>query len=218
MCTLHSFILRNSGLSFHCNLGTHNFNIRVGNCNWNSPRSKKTNHHHPEFGARRSEFQAIMEPSITLLTTVCKSALIVGERLLTLWLAAHFVHAAAGTNTAADEDEQNDDRADNTKDHVHWCGMIENRLGFTEEETKKKNSQKQYVLLLLNWYRIVFKKCRVMSILNHGYKQQHIYSMNLLVIMSNTAGTGFSWFTTTSRWWSCTGKHIFLFLDCTLVV
>lgn len=48
-----------------------------------------------------------------------------------LWLAAHFVHAAAGTNTAADEDEQNDDRADNTKDHVHWCGMIENRLGFT---------------------------------------------------------------------------------------
>lgn len=40
------------------------------------------------------------------------------------WLAAHLVQAAAGTDTAADEDKQNGDEATNTKDHGQRCVMI----------------------------------------------------------------------------------------------
>lgn len=40
--------------------------------------------------------------------------------LLTSWLAAHLVQAAAGTHTAADEDEHSGDGATDTKDHGHW--------------------------------------------------------------------------------------------------
>lgn len=39
--------------------------------------------------------------------------------LLTSWLAAHLVQTAAGTHTAADEDEHSDDSAADTKDHGH---------------------------------------------------------------------------------------------------
>lgn len=75
--------------------------------------------------------------------------LIASGGLLTSWLAAHVVQAAAGTDTAADEDEQNDNEATNTKDHGQWRG-IELKVISTKEETKKKIIQNNiYVAITL---------------------------------------------------------------------
>lgn len=36
------------------------------------------------------------------------------------WFAAHFVQTAAGTDTAANEDQHHDDRDHKTNDHGQW--------------------------------------------------------------------------------------------------
>lgn len=55
--------------------------------------------------------------------------------VLTSWFAAHLVQAAAGTDTAADDDEENGSDAPKTKDHGQWwemevmCNTMKNTKG-----------------------------------------------------------------------------------------
>lgn len=64
--------------------------------------------------------------------------------LLTSWLAAHLVQAAAGTDTAADEDEENDDAASDTKDHGQRCKM--RAIDKITKRERKKNIMKNSCL------------------------------------------------------------------------
>ena len=56
--------------------------------------------------------------------------------LLTSWLTAHLVQAAAGTDTAADGDGQNNDKSSNTKDHGQ-CRVMSREFVTKKKETKK---------------------------------------------------------------------------------